>query len=117
MDIKELKNYLKGHHFDFGIKGSRTTQNKNQPYLRSDLSGQKSGLAFERSNQEFKRDQQKAHFNFGFDPRPTSASNLGLIKSQKAYGNTAGNSVPKQVQTIENGQISNQVLQFGARKS
>jgi len=26
---KELKNYLKGHHFDFGIKGSRTTQNKN----------------------------------------------------------------------------------------
>ena len=47
-DNKELKNYLKGHHFDFGIKGSRTTAHKNQPYLRAD--GPKSGLAFDRSN-------------------------------------------------------------------
>ena len=53
---QELRTYLKGHHFDFGVKGARTTQNKNQPYLRSDLSGPKSGLAFERSNQELKKD-------------------------------------------------------------
>lgn len=33
---QELKNYLKGHHFDFGTKGSRTTQNKHAPYLRTD---------------------------------------------------------------------------------
>ena len=36
-------------------------------------------LNFEKSNKEFKKDQQKAHFNFGFDSRPTSASNLGLV--------------------------------------
>ena len=85
IENKELKNYLKGHHFDFGIKASKTCQNKNPPYLRSDAL--KSGLAFERSNQEFKKDQQKAHFNFGFDPRPTSANNLGLISSTKVYSN------------------------------
>lgn len=45
---KELKNYLKGHHFDFGIKGSRTTQNKLTPYGRADQA--KSGLAFGGSN-------------------------------------------------------------------
>jgi len=65
---KELKNYLKGHHFDIGFKGSRTTQNKAQTFGRAEpTQGAQTGVVGDRANAEFKKDQQKAHFNFGFD--------------------------------------------------
>ena len=73
----ELKQYLKGHHFEFGLK----TVKGSNPQLKTQYSPDNSKMKFEKENQEnFKNDQRASHFKMGWEAqqnRPTSQNANG----------------------------------------
>ena len=69
---QELRNYLKGHHFEFGAKSTHSVKNGQ---LKT-FDGPKGQTRAEKENQElFKNDQRASHFKMGWEMglnRPTS---------------------------------------------
>lgn len=69
---QELRNYLKGHHFEFGAKSTHSVKNERMKTFDG-LRGQSKA---EKENQElFKNDQRASHFKMGWEMglnRPTS---------------------------------------------